>query len=159
MEGDNFKKTNSAASSLLSDPPATPEEIARSYTTTSDNAFQGFDQPGDQVDISKADQLTFNGQHSPVGGPMEEYYSDNHRLAQKHEAIRDSPKSRKRAKKDEWEISYVTQNPKSPLTTAPLKVGGNYFPIRLKRCLSRSSLFCHSKKLLTHLHRISRVTS
>jgi len=125
MEGnDPNAEVSSAASSMLSDLPGTPEEIARSYTTISDDASRALNQFGDQDGNSGAAYGIFNG-HTQVDGPTDEYVPDGEKKIQKRVAAKNIPKPSKRVKKDKWDVDFVTQNPKSPLVTAPLKVGQN----------------------------------
>jgi hypothetical protein len=115
-------EASSAASSVLSDLPGTPEEIARSYTTISDDASRALNQFGDNEGISGAAYDVFNG-HAQVDGPADEYIPGGEKKIQKRVAVKNTPKPSKRVKKDKWDVDFVTQNPKSPLVTAPLKVG------------------------------------
>jgi hypothetical protein len=126
MEGDGSNaETSSVTSSVLSDRPRTPEEIARSYTTISDDASRALHQFGDQGELPGAAYDVFNDR-AQVDGPADEYVPSNSENIQKRAASKDSPKSSKRVKKDKWDVDFVTQNPKSPLVTAPLKVGRNH---------------------------------
>jgi hypothetical protein len=125
MEGnDPNAEVSSAASSMLSDLPGTPEEIARSYTTISDDASRAPNQFGDQEGNSGAAYDVFNG-HDQADGPADEYAPGGEKKIQKRVAAKNIPKPSKRVKKDKWDVDFVTQNPKSPLVTAPLKVGQN----------------------------------
>jgi hypothetical protein len=123
MEGTGSNaEVSSAASSMLSDLPETPEEIARSYTTISDDASRARNQFDDQEGTSDATYGVFNG-HTQVDGHTDDYVPEGEKKIQKRVAAKNITKPSKRVKKDKWDIEFVTQNPKSPLVTAPLKVG------------------------------------
>jgi hypothetical protein len=126
MEGNGSKaEASSAASSVLSDLPGTPEEIARSYTTISDDASRALNQFGDQEGVSGAAYDVSNG-HVQVDGSADEYVPGGSKNIQKRVPAKNIPRSSKRVKKDKWDMDFVTQNPKSPLVTAPLKVGQSH---------------------------------
>lgn len=132
MEANGSAQMNSRASSALSDPPHTPEEIARSHTTTSeDDAFRDYPQSKNQDYISPvithATQAAALDSHNQTDGPTHEHHSNYTRVIQKRPALAATQKSNKRGKKDIWDVDYVTQNPKSPLATALLRVGRHRF--------------------------------
>jgi hypothetical protein len=120
VNGSNAE-ASSTTSSVLSDLPGTPEEIAKSYTTISDDASRALNQFGDHEEISGAAYDVFNG-HVQVDGSADEYITGDSKKIQKRVAAKNIPKSSKRVKKDKWDVDFVTQNPKSPLVTASLKV-------------------------------------
>ena len=122
MEGDGSNaEVSSVTSSVLSDLPGTPEEIARSYTTISDDASRALHQFGDQEETSEAAYDVFSS-HGQVDGPADEYVPSGSKIIQKRVAAKNIPKLCKRVKKDKWDVDFVTQNPKSSLVTVPLKV-------------------------------------
>src|SRR5277367_2419527 len=124
VNGSNAE-ASSATSSVLSDLPGTPEEIARSYTTISDDASRALNQFGDQ-EISGAAYDVFND-HAQGDGPADEYVPGSSKNIQKRAPAKNIPKSSKRVKKDKWDVDFVTQNPKSSLVAAPLKVRQSHF--------------------------------
>jgi hypothetical protein len=120
--GSHNAEASSATSSILSDLPGSPEEIARSYTTISDDGSRALNQFGVREEISEAVNDVFNSQ-AKVDGPTDDHVPDRSKKTQKRVAAKNIPKPNKRVKKDQWDVDFVTQNPKSPLVTAPLKVG------------------------------------
>ncbi len=123
MEGNgSHAEASSVTSSGLSDLPGTPEEIARSYTTISDDASRALNQFGDHEGASGAPYGLFNG-HAQVDGLADEYLPGGSKNIQKRVVAKNISRPSKRTKKDKWDVDYVTQNSKSPLVTAPLKVG------------------------------------
>jgi hypothetical protein len=157
MEGEGSNaEVSSVTSSVLSDLPGTPEEIARSYTTISDDASRALNQFGDQ-EISGAAYDVFND-HAQVDGPADEYVPGSSKNIQKRAAAKNIPRSSKRVKKDKWDVDFVTQNPKSPLVAAPLKVGQSHFKGVCSNLID-ISLFWRTRMPSTHSLRISRVKS
>lgn len=158
MEGEGSNtKVSSATSSVLSDLPGTPEEIARSYTTISDDASRALNQFGDQEGIAGAAYDVFNA-HAQVNGPADEYVPSGSKNIQKRVPTKNIPRSSKRVKKDKWDVDFVTQNPNSPLVTAPLKVGQSYFMVVCSNLID-ISLFWPTQMPSTHSPRINRVKS